>query len=113
MYAARLALFTLPALAAANAIRRGGDGGGSGQCDSGTLQCCNQTQDVKDADDSTLNLLKSVGVNVSDLTGLIGLNCVPISLLGVGVDSCSSQSVCCTNNYFNGLINIGCTNVVL
>ncbi|PFH45398.1 hypothetical protein AMATHDRAFT_9328 [Amanita thiersii Skay4041] len=107
MYSARLALFALPALVAATAIRRGG----GGQCNTGSLYCCEQTQDPKDAGPSTITLLKSVGVDVNDLTALIGLNCDPISV--VDGSTCSAQAACCTNNYFDGLVNIGCTNVIL
>ncbi|PFH45397.1 hypothetical protein AMATHDRAFT_9327 [Amanita thiersii Skay4041] len=101
MYSALLALFALPALVIA---------GGGGQCNTGSLYCCEQTQDPKDAGPSTITLLKSVGVDVNDLTALIGLNCDPISVVD---GSTCAQAACCTNNYFDGLVNIGCTNVIL
>ncbi|PFH46300.1 hypothetical protein AMATHDRAFT_8000 [Amanita thiersii Skay4041] len=72
MYSALLALFALPALVVA---------GGGGQCNTGSLYCCEQTQNPKDAGPSTITLLKSVGVDVNDLTALIGLNCDPISVV--------------------------------
>ncbi|PFH45560.1 hypothetical protein AMATHDRAFT_158744 [Amanita thiersii Skay4041] len=100
-----IVLFALPILAVADPVRRGG-----GQCNSGSVQCCETTQSPKDAGPTTIEQLKAVGVDVNSLTGLIGLNCSPIS---VGSDTCSSQTVCCTNNYYDGLINVGCTTIII
>ncbi|KAL1720117.1 hypothetical protein EV715DRAFT_250828 [Schizophyllum commune] len=43
-----------------------------------------------------------------DLDSLVGVQCSPLSVIGVGGNSCSSQVACCSNNTYNGLINIGC-----
>ncbi|KAL1739778.1 fruiting body protein SC1 [Schizophyllum fasciatum] len=104
-----LAVLALPALAAATAVPRT-DGGGAQQCSSGPVQCCNSTVDSKDASTSAVGgLLGLLGIKVGDLTGLIGINCTPINVIGIGGNSCTAQTVCCSNNQFNGLINLGCS----
>nr|ABG33849.1 hydrophobin [Paxillus involutus] len=78
------------------------------QCNTGTTQCCNNVQSA-----SSMNqLLSAVGfVNVlAGLTGNVGTDCTPITAVGTGSGAdCTAQPVCCTDNTFNGLINIGCT----
>ncbi|KAK0471141.1 fungal hydrophobin-domain-containing protein [Armillaria novae-zelandiae] len=76
---------------------------------SGTVQCCDSTQSASDLSTSTLTLFGLLGVVVSDLTANVGLTCSPISVIGVGGTSCSSQTVCCENNSFNGVIALGCS----
>ncbi|KAF8496786.1 hypothetical protein F5888DRAFT_1702522 [Russula emetica] len=104
--------------ASATPVRRGGGGGyypppagptiPAGDCNSNTaLYCCNSLT-------STSN--PRVGL-ITNLVGLepdllAGLDCAD---LGVVSDnpSCAANSVCCTNTYQNGLVNIGCTQVSL
>ena len=44
-------------------------------------------------------LLGLLGIVLGDITGLIGLNCSPLSVVGVGSgNACSANAVCCTNN---------------
>ncbi|PPQ70606.1 hypothetical protein CVT26_013205 [Gymnopilus dilepis] len=95
-------LFACPLLAAASAIPRN-DGG---NCDTGSIQCCNATQQSSTTLLSELSGL--LGLVLPDITGLIGLSCSPLSILGAGGNSCSAQPVCCTDNSFNGLIALGC-----
>ena len=46
-----------------------------------------------------LSALAEIGVNVQDVTGQIGLQCSPLSAVGVGGSSaCSVSPVCCQNN---------------
>ncbi|ESK87979.1 hydrophobin [Moniliophthora roreri MCA 2997] len=78
-----------------------------GQCNTGPIQCCNSLG--KSTDGPIAAILKLLGVVVQDVTALIGLTCSPITVIGGGGNSCSSQPVCCSNNSFNGLIAIGCT----
>ncbi|KAF4621440.1 hypothetical protein D9613_000152 [Agrocybe pediades] len=81
------------------------------QCSTGGLQCCNSAQSASTA--SVASLLGLLGIAVGSVTGLVGLNCSPLSVIGVGGNSCSAQPVCCTNNSFNGLVALGCTPVDL
>ncbi|KAH7925535.1 hydrophobin-domain-containing protein [Leucogyrophana mollusca] len=78
------------------------------QCNTGSVQCCNKVQDASDArKDGVLDFLGAKGLGV---TGLVGSHCSPITGLGTGSGaSCSQQPVCCENNHYNGLVNIGCS----
>ncbi|KAF9007109.1 fungal hydrophobin-domain-containing protein [Cyathus striatus] len=81
------------------------------QCTTGNLQCCNSTGTAKNSAISTL--LGLLGIVISDITALVGVTCSPISVIGVGGNSCTAQPVCCTNNSFNGVVALGCTPVNL
>ncbi|RXW12629.1 hypothetical protein EST38_g13225 [Candolleomyces aberdarensis] len=99
-------------LAASAAPAPGGHGGSVDQCNGGQVSCCNQVSEVSSVDKSTSILLSLIGVDVGSLTGLVGSNCSPISALAIGSGaSCSTQQVCCQNNYYNGLVNVGCSPV--
>ena len=89
-------LSAITTLAAATALPRGGGGGGSG---SGP-QCCQSVQTADGANSSGLSgLLTLLGVVVGSLTFPIGLNCSPITGIGIGSgNACSSVTVCCENN---------------
>ena len=46
-----------------------------------------------------LGVLGTLGINLQDVTGKIGLQCSPLSAVGVGGSSaCSASLVCCQNN---------------
>ncbi|EJD01684.1 fungal hydrophobin [Fomitiporia mediterranea MF3/22] len=81
------------------------------QCNTGDLQCCNS---VQSSDSSGLaGLLSLLGVVLQGVAVPVGLTCDPISVIGLGSNSCSAQPVCCSNNNFNGVIALGCTPVNL
>lgn len=120
-------------------------------CSTGSLQCCDSTVSVsihrvswKDApiltgrahlqaNSAEANvLLGLLGIVLGDITGLIGLNCSPLTVVGVGSgNACSANAVCCENNNVvsvrarkylvpgrssrkqGGLISIGCLPVIL
>ncbi|KAL0948412.1 hypothetical protein HGRIS_010993 [Hohenbuehelia grisea] len=85
------ALFTLFTLASAQS---------AGQCNTGTLQCCNSVQNANSA--SFAGLLGAIGVPLQGVTGLIGFTCSPITGIGVGGGStCSQTPVCCQGNSFS------------
>ncbi|RXW17025.1 hypothetical protein EST38_g8830 [Candolleomyces aberdarensis] len=85
-------------------------GGSVDQCNSGHVACCNEVTKASSTDKSTNYLLGLVGVDVGSIQGFVGSNCSPINVLALGSGaSCSSQQVCCQDNYYNGLINVGCT----
>ncbi|KAF8810414.1 hydrophobin-263 [Phlegmacium glaucopus] len=97
-------VLALPLLATASVLPRTD---GTNQCNSGSLQCCNSTSTVSNP--ITSLLLGLLGINVGSVTGLVGLTCSPLTIIGVSGTSCNQQAVCCTNNTFNGLVALGCT----
>ncbi|TFK70882.1 fungal hydrophobin [Pluteus cervinus] len=86
-----------------------------GDCNTGSIQCCANTQTLTTTLASLLEggglLGLSADVLLPNIGALIGASCSPISALGLGGNSCSQQSVCCTNNSFGGLIALGCSPV--
>jgi hypothetical protein len=71
-------------------------------CGIGSLQCCNV---VSSANDPTVGLLLGLlGIVVPPNT-TVGLTCTPLSPTG----SCSTIATCCTNNNFNGLVALSCS----
>ncbi|KAF9442261.1 fungal hydrophobin [Macrolepiota fuliginosa MF-IS2] len=98
----------LPVLAAASAVPRN-DAPPASQCNTGDLQCCNS---VQSASDPVVGVLAGLlGAVLGPLDALVGLTCSPLSVIGVGGNSCSAQPVCCTGNNFSGLLVLGCTPV--
>ncbi|KAF8155772.1 fungal hydrophobin-domain-containing protein [Crassisporium funariophilum] len=81
------------------------------QCNTGTISCCNSLQNASSS--GITSILGLLGVVVGSVTGQVGVNCSPISVVGVGGNSCSAQPVCCTGNSFNGIINLGCSPINL
>ncbi|KAJ7673480.1 hypothetical protein B0H17DRAFT_1140942 [Mycena rosella] len=97
------------ALAAPQVSARGGSPSPTCTANTGTLQCCDTTE-------ATSNpvlqvLLGLLGIQVPGVLQnlLVGVSC---SVQVVG-GSCASQSACCVDNTFNGLVNLGCTNINL
>ncbi|THU98549.1 fungal hydrophobin [Dendrothele bispora CBS 962.96] len=81
------------------------------QCNTGPIQCCNSVQSA--SSNAVGLLLGLLGVVLGDANVLVGVTCSPISVIGVGGNSCTAQPVCCENNNFNGIIAIGCTPINL
>ncbi|TFK66083.1 fungal hydrophobin, partial [Pluteus cervinus] len=80
-------------------------------CNTGSIQCCNSVQDSS----STIvtSLAGLLGISLGSITGLVGVTCSPLSVIGVGSNSCSQQPVCCENNSFNGILALGCNSINL
>ncbi|KDR81005.1 hypothetical protein GALMADRAFT_136068 [Galerina marginata CBS 339.88] len=98
-------VLALPVLVAANAIPR--TDGPSNQCNTGSIQCCNS---VQSSSSSVVTLLAGLlGVVLGSVTGQVGVNCSPITVIGGAGNSCSAQPVCCTGNSFSGLLVLGCS----
>ncbi|TFK60752.1 hypothetical protein BDN72DRAFT_498575, partial [Pluteus cervinus] len=74
------------------------------------IQCCQTVQSAG----SLLSLpdIASILPPV-DPTVLVGVRCTPLTIVGLGGDSCSEQPVCCTDTSFGGVISVGCTPVNL
>ncbi|KAK7460985.1 sc3 hydrophobin [Stygiomarasmius scandens] len=97
-----LAVSALATLAAATPLETR-----QGQCNTGEIQCCNSVQSANSS--SLAGLLGILGAVLGPITGQVGVTCSPISVIGVGGNSCTAQPVCCENNSFNGIIALGCT----
>ncbi|KAL0947597.1 hypothetical protein HGRIS_013686 [Hohenbuehelia grisea] len=82
----------------------------SGNCNAGAQQCCNSYQ-ASDSDIvSSIFSILGEGPNIAGSTGQVGFACSPIigdTGLG-GSPSCQTQTACCSNTTFNGVIAIGC-----
>ncbi|KAG9225455.1 hydrophobin 12 [Pleurotus ostreatus PC15] len=79
------------------------------QCNTGPVQCCDHTQQA-----SGPTTLTGIGeVDLGDTSTLIAYgNCSPV-LPVLGGPKCQGQTVCCDNTEFEGLVNVGCTNVAV
>ncbi|KAJ6634780.1 Hydrophobin-3 [Pseudolycoriella hygida] len=95
-----------------SAIGTGG-GGGSGNinCQTGKAQCCNSVQQHN----SPLAILTALlgGINLNQLIGVVGIQCLPVGVIGASGTVCASQAACCTGNSFDGLIVLGCSPVAI
>ncbi|KAH9896895.1 fungal hydrophobin-domain-containing protein [Cubamyces lactineus] len=80
-------------------------------CSTGPIQCCNSTEKASSPAGSLL--LGLLGIVVQGVDVLLGLDCSPITVIGVGGGECSANAVCCQNNNVGGLISIGCVPVIL
>ncbi|KAF9533701.1 hydrophobin [Crepidotus variabilis] len=82
-------------------------GGINNSCNTGPVQCCNS---LYKSDSSEVNVIKQlIGIDIP-VDALVGANCSPLSIIGVGGgSSCQSQPVCCSNNSFKGLVAVGCS----
>ncbi|KAL0070983.1 hypothetical protein AAF712_002204 [Marasmius tenuissimus] len=106
------ALSAMTTLAAATAVVKrtdGGSGGGEGNCPK--VQCC---KSITKADDPTLTpILTKLGIAITDVNVLVGLNCSPITVIGGGNGACSDRTVYCEDNSHDNLIAIGCITVII
>ncbi|KAI0371971.1 fungal hydrophobin [Pilatotrama ljubarskyi] len=111
MFSRRIIAYTalaLPLLAAATPVQLEA----RQSCSTGAIQCC---QSVTESNSASASLLLGLlGVVLGDITGLIGLGCSPINVVGVGSgNACSANAVCCENNNVGGLLSIGCLPIEL
>lgn len=77
-----------------------------GNCNTGPIQCCQNTQSSDGPMASQLFAL--LGLNIQDVNVPIGITCSPITGIGAGSAGCEAEPVCCENNNFQGIIAIGC-----
>ena len=78
-------VFSLLAVGATATLAAATGSSPSNQCNTGAAQCCNSTADAKQPVVSSL--LGLLGVVVQDITGQIGVNCSPITVVGVAGNS--------------------------
>ncbi|KAI0333062.1 hydrophobin-251 [Cubamyces sp. BRFM 1775] len=104
-----LAVSVLPILAAATPLE---GRGGEPSCSTGPIQCCETTEKAGSAAGSAL--LGVLGIVVQDVNVLLGVDCSPITVIGVGSgSSCSANAVCCSDNSHGSAVSIGCVPVTL
>ncbi|EIN05031.1 hypothetical protein PUNSTDRAFT_75397, partial [Punctularia strigosozonata HHB-11173 SS5] len=75
------------------------------------IQCCGSTTTSNEP--YITNILGLLGIVVSGVDVPIGVDFSPISVIGVGGNSCSADPVCCqsTDDAQGFLIGIGCVPV--
>ncbi|KAF5379706.1 hypothetical protein D9615_005675 [Tricholomella constricta] len=79
-----------------------------GSCNTGSIQCCQQSFASDSASASAL--LGLVGIPIDGLAGQVGTSCTPITPIGLGSGAnCRQAPMCCSSNNYNGLVVIGCT----
>ncbi|KAI0691971.1 hypothetical protein C8T65DRAFT_665063 [Cerioporus squamosus] len=103
VFSLALPLFALPLLAVATAVQR------RGGAPSGSASCCTTTGTTSDPDIKTA--LGLAGIDVGDISGLVGLGCSPITVVGPGACN-DGTTVTCTDNSHSP-IDIGCVPVTL
>ncbi|EIW52195.1 hydrophobin [Trametes versicolor FP-101664 SS1] len=104
--------FTIASLAILAAATPTPGGEPASSCSTGPVQCCDSTAKANSA--AATSILDSIGVVVQDVNALVGLDCSPISVVGVGAGNvCSAEAVCCQDNSHGTLISIGCLPVTL
>ncbi|KAM5537117.1 hypothetical protein V8D89_009263 [Ganoderma adspersum] len=113
------AVLSLPVLATAaslagltNPLSSTDSGSTSGTCNTGTLNCCQTIS--SSSDPSTNALLGLIGVVLQGVDVAVGLNCDPITAIGVGLsNTCQAQPACCPDNATGNAVSIGCVPVSL
>ncbi|KAG6329816.1 hypothetical protein ID866_9272 [Astraeus odoratus] len=71
----------------------------SSSCDTGIAMCCDEVQPVEDAQ-AIGSLLGILEIPIELLDGDIGLDCVPLDIIGLlNPINCNQQPLCCENNY--------------
>ncbi|KAI0822559.1 fungal hydrophobin [Trametes gibbosa] len=81
-----------------------------GSCSTGPVQCCDK---VTNAEDPVAKLLLGLLGIILGPDVAVGLECSPISIIGIGGGNCDTHTVCCENNNVGGLISIGCIPIFL
>ncbi|KAJ7591626.1 hypothetical protein C8J56DRAFT_936017 [Mycena floridula] len=79
-----------------------------------TPDCPHQQGGQSDASSPGMsNILGGLaGINLSSITGLVGVGCSPITVIGVGNGACSTTTVNCQDNSHSE-ISLGCIPVTL
>ncbi|PVF92941.1 hypothetical protein CPB86DRAFT_839496 [Serendipita vermifera] len=73
--------------------------------------CCDQT--YYSDDKNFLDFAGLVGILVPVERTMVGVQCNPIANIVGGVKGCQASAVCCRDNNFNGLVNVGCNSIQL
>ncbi|KAJ7588101.1 hydrophobin 2 [Mycena floridula] len=73
-------------------------------------ECCSSVQDASSP--GAVAILALLGIDASSITGLVGLGCSPITVVGAGSGTCSTTTVTCQDNSHSA-ISLGCVPVTL
>ncbi|PPR04756.1 hypothetical protein CVT24_007111 [Panaeolus cyanescens] len=81
-------------------------------CNTGPVQCCGALHAPTSA--AGTQALGLVTVLVQNLSGQVGVDCNPITAIGLGSGAnCASGPVCCEQNDFNQLVGVNCSPVTV
>ncbi|KAG2029956.1 fungal hydrophobin-domain-containing protein [Suillus americanus] len=84
-----------------------------GQCNTGDIQCCESYTSVENYNNEFSGTPGFIAI-VADAASMVGSNCSPLTIVGTGSGCEANQEpLCCSNNEYNGLVNIGCTPINL
>ncbi|KAJ7573097.1 hydrophobin 2 [Mycena floridula] len=92
------------------------------------IECCSSLEEASSP--IGVAILKLFGIDPSSVTGLIGVSCSPITVVGAGNGACSGTTALCQDNshsiqnsaaiffcqaddLFAGLISLGCVPVTV
>ncbi|KAG2123822.1 fungal hydrophobin [Suillus clintonianus] len=81
-----------------------------GQCNTGAISCCNSvtTYDSPEAQ-KAFNQTGLVDV-AAVVNAFVGLSCSGVTVIGTSSGCEANQEpLCCEDNKYNGLVNLGCT----
>jgi len=76
----------------------------SNSCNGGSAYCCNSSQPATSKGSQSKT---GVGAIVPAAVSA-GITCTPINILALSGESCTSQTICCDNNTYSGLVDAGC-----
>ncbi|TBU28465.1 fungal hydrophobin-domain-containing protein [Dichomitus squalens] len=91
----------------ATVVTRGDPSG----CNTGSIQCCEDTTATNSPTGSAIITL--LGLVLESTGDLLAINCSPINTGSVDGSTCSQTPVCCDNQSYGGLVNIGCVPIIL
>ncbi|KAF8869228.1 hydrophobin [Infundibulicybe gibba] len=77
-------------------------------CNTENMYCCDSVQSTDT--EAAKYAASLVNLDLTTVTGQVGITCSPTTVIGVGSgSSCSQQPTCCTGNNINGIIAVGCS----
>ncbi|KAJ7573079.1 hydrophobin 2 [Mycena floridula] len=86
-------------------------------CNTADIECCSSLEEASSP--IGVAILKLFGIDPSSVTGLIGVSCSPITVVGAGNDNSHSiqnsaaRFFCQADDLFAGLISLGCVPVTV
>ncbi|KAJ7575019.1 hydrophobin 2 [Mycena floridula] len=75
------------------------------------IECCSSLEEASSP--IGVAILKLFGIDPSSVTGLIGVSCSPITVVGAGNGNSAAIFFCQADDLFAGLISLGCVPVTV